>query len=59
LPNHQGPHAELYHRRVFERLEEAAGTRTGQALTDAVRQELQRIADELIADPTRLTGVGL
>ena len=59
LPGHEGPHPELYHQRVYERLSEAERNRTGQARTDAVRHELQRIADDLLADPTRLTGVWL
>ena len=37
---HRGPHPELYHQRVFERLDQAAGRRTGQALHDALEREL-------------------
>jgi hypothetical protein len=59
LPGHWGPHPELYHRVVFERLQRAAEGRTGAELTEKVRQELQKIMEDLLADPSRLSGVGL
>ena len=59
LPGHNGPHPELYHKRVFERLRDAARNKTGQALNDAVTKELEQIRADLLADPSRLSGIGL
>ena len=35
LPGHRGPHPELYHMRVYERLSKAARNKTGPARTRA------------------------
>jgi len=59
LAGHQGPHPELYHQRIFERLRDAGAGKTGTDLTDAITQELETIANLLREDPSRLSGAGL
>jgi hypothetical protein len=56
---HHGPHPELYHQRVYERLAEVADGLRGAALTKAIEEELAKIAEELRADPSKLSGIGL
>jgi hypothetical protein len=60
LPNHFGQHTELYHRRIYERLRNAVRDATTRAeRREAILEELERIANDLLADPARLSGVGL
>jgi hypothetical protein len=61
VPGHgrYAPHPELYHRRVYQRLLEAAGDLRGAARRQAILDELDRLATELRRWPSRLTGRGL
>jgi hypothetical protein len=58
---HKGPHPELYHQRVYERLEIAVRGLTPHtdAYTKAVRDELAEIAKLLQASNGLLNGIGL
>ncbi|WP_414707197.1 AHH domain-containing protein [Rhodopirellula sp. UBA1907] len=62
VPNHTGPHPELYHQRVFERLQSAVRGLTSHtpAYNKAVLDELDNIFAKLSADPINaLKGIGL
>ena len=63
LPDHFGPHPEVYHQRVFERLQDVtkALEAGSEAYSTAVKSELAAIAQELVADKTKnmLLGIGL
>jgi Protein of unknown function (DUF1557). len=60
LPGHEGPHLELYPRRVPERLDEATtGIAPGSTLyKERVMHELRNIAKDVLADPRKLSGIG-
>ncbi len=62
VAGHTGPHPELYHQRVFERLQQAVRglTASSPAYQKAVLQELDDIFVKLAADPINaLKGIGL
>jgi hypothetical protein len=59
LIGHKGPHPELYHKRVYQRLLNAVRGLRGAARTKAAMDELTQIAKNLIADITKLSGNGL
>lgn len=56
---HQGPHPQLYHQRVYERLLGAAIGKKGPGRAASLVQELESIASDLTAQASRLSGVGL
>jgi hypothetical protein len=56
---HKGPHPELYHQRVYERLAKAGRGLSGEKFQTAILGELDTIASELARYPSRLSGIGL
>jgi hypothetical protein len=48
VPGHGGPHPELYHRAVFQRLSNATSGLSGRAYASAFRSELDAIKTELM-----------
>jgi hypothetical protein len=59
LLNHFGPHPELYHQAVFERLRAVAKRLSGSALTRELEKELGAIANDLRRNAGLLSGIGL
>jgi hypothetical protein len=51
LPGHIGRHTEKYHQWVYDQLEAAVGTRTGQAAKDALTKALDKIRKALETNP--------
>ncbi|QAT87969.1 putative lipoprotein [Corallococcus coralloides] len=55
LKGHEGPHPELYHRRVVQRLERSvANCRTTETCRTRLMKELARIANELLTQDSEL-----
>ena len=54
LPKHRGPHPQKYHRAVFERLEEAIGSKTGDAAKAAFSTEMVRLRRDLLTGELEL-----
>jgi len=61
MPSHYGPHPELLHKRVYERLAAAVkGLRKNtKPYTEAVQKELRSIGQDLLDDVGKLNGPGL
>jgi hypothetical protein len=54
IPGHQGPHPELYHQAIFDRLTSATVGLRGDAYTSALLNELKSMAAEAVMPGTLL-----
>jgi hypothetical protein len=55
LKGHEGPHPELYHKKVINRLEQALGRcRTTEACRERLVNELAKIANDLLTPGSEL-----